>query len=70
MKYFYYLQILFEAIIVGLTLAGIYYITTLIHPDAGIKYIHLVLSGFLFHVLFEAFGWNKRYCVNYVKNFI
>ena len=66
--------VLVEATIVGSLLAIIVYsiefLFTKLFPTKSIityKFTILILSGFLFHILFEYFGGNKSWCLSVYK---
>jgi hypothetical protein len=77
-------QILGEASFVGIILIlFVYIVSFILHyiypapslPDickmwnsGHIMEISLFFSGFLFHLVFELFGWNKMYAINKIKS--
>lgn len=57
---FYTMNVLLEAVIVGLVLIPIYWVAEKVVGDRG-KWVTLFVAGAGFHLLFEVLGLNKAY---------
>lgn len=57
---FYTMNVLLEAVIVGLVLIPIYWVAEKVVGGRG-KWVTLFVAGALFHLTFEVTGLNKAY---------